>query len=111
MEQLTFAKVQPVRFGDFTAMPEKLTSEAKLRINNLGFATESQIEEAKKALSECFGASSAEVKAFMDDNMSVSDLQSLQTYLTQGPQGLKTLQEAVNGAIQEAMRKAKDETN
>lgn len=108
-----FAKVEPIRFGDFEAMPEKMTTETKLRLQNLKFDTETQIQEAMNLLADCFGAQTQQVKEFMEGNMFVNDLVDLQIYLTQGPQSYADMKESYKKALDynlmESMKKGQDE--
>lgn len=105
MAQLTFGIVEPIRFGTIEATPEKLTTETKLRLQALKFDTDAAVEEAKSLLSGVFGAKAGEVKAFMDDNMWVYDLQKLQTYLLNGMSAVEKVDSAVTEAMKEAIRK------
>ena len=105
---LEFNKIEAVRFGDFKAEPEAVNAETKLRLQALKFETEQQVEEARTALSNCFGAKAADVKEFMIRNMYPNDLQELQIYLTQGPQGLATANKAVETQLQKALEKGAD---
>lgn len=112
---LSFKKVKPVDFEDFTALPQ-VNTEIRLRLQNLKFQTEPQLEQAKDVLASAFGEEKARVRQFMDDNyMSPIGLQELQAYLLGGEQGLEQYRERVNMAMDKAvdkvMKEAASESN
>lgn len=106
--QLTFSKIEPVRFGDFEATPEHLTEETKLRIRNLKFETVDQINEAKSTLAGVFGLKATDVREFMDANMGSSDLVDLQVYLSQGPQSYVEMKDTVRNTLNANVAKSVD---
>lgn len=95
---LEFNKIQPVRFGDFEAVP-KVTTSAKMRLREISFKTQEEISESKSILAGCFGKNEDKVLDFMNENMSTFDMQRLQAYLLGGDAMLDTFDKA----IQEAM--------
>lgn len=103
---LAFKKIKPVDFEDFTAVPQ-MTTELKLRIQNLKFDTEAQIEKAKDTLSVAFPDEKEKVRAFMDENlMGAVGLQELQAYLLGGEEMLEHYRQHFN----EVMKASTDKT-
>lgn len=92
---LKFEQVKKIQFGDLKVTP-KVDKEMELRLRNISFSSEPEIEEAKEVLSSCFGADSKAVKNFMDENLTVFNLSVLQAYLLGGNQAVDMI---LNGAI------------
>lgn len=106
---LTLSKIEAVKFGDFEVVPQ-MDKEQKLRVRNLKIEQDN-FEEAIDILSRCFGSENTEkVRDFMSNNMFYLDFMRLQTYLTQGESGLKSLDERMDRAIDKEMEKRMAET-
>ena len=103
---------EPVKFGDMELAPT-ITAELKLRISNLSYQTEDDLEKAMTTLSKAFRGKEQEVKQFMEANMFPNDLARLATYLIAGPSGLKQLDARIDYLWQKEMdrylEKAKSE--
>lgn len=107
LKKLTLA---PVDFEDFQAMPE-VNQELRLRLSNLKFATESQINQAKDVLASAFPTEKARVRQFFDDNFSGTiTLQELQSYLLGGEEGLEEYRERVHRTLDKTIDKAVEKT-
>ncbi len=103
---LKFDKIKPVEFGDFAAMPQ-LTTEIKLRAQNLKFGTDDQLEQAKDVLASAFGDDKSRVRQFMDENfMGAYALQELQSYLLGGENMLENYRRQIERAVEKKMDKA-----
>lgn len=101
-----FQKYEAVGFGDFQAMP-KMDQEQELRVSTLEIKKEN-LEEVREVLSDCFGDKAAEVKAFMKDNMFLTDFLRLQVYLTQGASGLKDFERRMDQLFDKQISEALD---
>lgn len=98
-------KMVPVDFEDFQAMPE-VNQELRLRLQNLKFQTESQIDQAKDVISSAFPNDKAQVRQFLDDNFATTiTLQELQSYLLGGESALTEFRERTNKAMDTAIEK------
>lgn len=91
---LKFQEQEAVEFGTLKVVPH-MNAELKLRAKNLDLKTEQDLEEAIDILSQAFGDKTKEVADFMRKNMSSYDLRRLQVYLSEGPQALARVDEAV----------------
>lgn len=100
---LAFNKYEAVRFGDFKAELTGIDNEVRLKVQALDLTTESGIEEAREVLSKCFGDKSQQVYDFMKANMFPNDLQELQMYIYQGPQGVAKVSSAIDRAIDRSL--------
>lgn len=107
---MQFAEIEPIRFGKIEAMPERLTTETRLRVGALKFGTDAEISEAISVLSSVFGTQAAEVKIFMEKNMYPYDFQKLQAYLLGGMESVHNIERAMRSAMVEAIKERKDET-
>lgn len=96
---LKFNGIQPVEFGTRSCTP-KLDADKKLRLGRLKYETQSDEDEADTILASCFPEDEAFVLDFLKTQMSKSDKQYLQVYLTAGERGIK----AIEDAMQEMMR-------
>ena len=106
---MEFKEVQPIKFGTIEAMPSKLTTEMRLRVMNIKVGTDADIAEAISVMSECFGDKAVEVKSFMEKNMYPLDLQRLQAYLLGGISSVDKLEKAVQSAMTDAIKGAKED--
>ncbi len=104
-------KMAPVDFEDFTAMPQ-VNQELRLRLQNLKFQTEAQLDQAKDVLSSAFPEEKAQVRKFLDDNfVGAITLQELQAYLLGGEASLVEYRERVTRAMDKAIEKSMEEVN
>lgn len=99
-----FKKLEPVAFGDLVVMP-KLTAEIKLRIRQFK-VTETNMDELRDLLSQCFESAREEVKGFMRDNFSDIDYMRLQAYLLDGEKGVADLERRMDTVVTETMKEA-----
>lgn len=100
----SFAKIKPVGFGDFEAIP-KMTQEQKLRVSQLKISSQN-LTEAQDILSQCFGEKSSDVKAFMQENFHDTDYARLQVYLLDGEKGLEDFNRRLDALSLERMKEA-----
>lgn len=100
---LKFSGLKPVEFGDNAYKPI-LDADKRLRLSQLKFATNAQIEDADKVLASCFGSSEAEVLDFLRSDMPVAEKQLLQIYLTQGERGLELYDEIRKEAMESKLQ-------
>lgn len=102
---ISFDKLEAVGFGDFEVMPQ-MDKEQQLRVKALEIK-DNNLDEAIEVLSACFGAeNTAKIKEFMQKNMFQMDMIKLRTYLTQGNEGVKSLQSRMDRIIDKKMDEA-----
>lgn len=101
--KLQFDKVEEIGFGDLQVRPN-VTPELRLRLEEIKFDTEADLQEAKEVLSSVFGEHKDEVRAFMDVNMVKFSLQQLQAYLIGGPALVEKMDQQMTNLMLEQRR-------
>lgn len=95
---LQFEKTQAIGFGDIVAVPH-ISTELRLRLQkDVRTGTVEELCETKDLLAECFTEKRKEIREFMDD-MTIVDLQRLQTYLVGGDTMLQAMETRINDAF------------
>lgn len=89
------SKREPVDFGGEVYMP-KIDAELKMRIASLSFKTIDDLDEAYSVFGEAFPGHEKDVAKFLRENAGAYGLIELQTYLTQGDEGLDMLHSRVD---------------
>lgn len=105
---LTFAKYEPVNFGGLEVMPV-ITTERKLRAQNINLSTQAGQEEAAHILADFFEGHADEVEEFIKHNMGANDISELLAYLVGGPKAAVRIDQAINDNMREALRVKHDE--
>lgn len=103
MAQLNFEGFQPVGFGGRDCTP-KIDAELRLRIQSLKWDTESDREHADEMLAKAFPEDKDYVCTFLKEQMTLNEKRKLQTYLVGGMSAVRTMDQAIDRAIAEAMR-------
>lgn len=82
---LKLKKLKAIEFDeDFTLTP-KVTTELKLRLQELKFDSTDNIKNGIEVISKCFGEDDRErVKEFLDQHATVMGLYQIQAYLAYG---------------------------
>ena len=83
-------KLEAIDFGGMVLTPQ-IDIEKRLRLQQADLKTPDGIREAMTIIAECFGDKMDEVRAFMNENMSLVDIAQLQVYLVGGQKMLDTV--------------------
>lgn len=108
MAQLSFDGIQPVMFGGKDCMPS-LDAELRLRIQNLKFDTDADRAHSDEVLAKAFPKDRDYVEDFLKKQMSDMEKQKLQAYLLGGMSAVRTLDQAIERVMNQAMEGAKNE--
>lgn len=95
MAQLKFSGIQAVEFDGRDCMPTIDTGK-RLRLSNVKFTTDAEIEKANQVLASCFPDDEEYVLDFLTHKMTPSDKRILQTYLLQGEKAIAMLDRSVD---------------
>lgn len=101
---LTFNGIEPVGFG-----PEgrrkictpKMNAELRLRVANLQFKTDADIERANSILAECFPDDRDFVFDFLTNEMTAFDKEILQTFLLNGVRAVEQIQNSIDNGVKQ----------
>lgn len=83
-------KLEAIDFGGMVLTPQ-IDIEKRLRLQQADLKTPDGIRETMTIIAECFGDKMDEVRAFMNENMSLVDIAQLQVYLVGGQKMLDTV--------------------
>lgn len=91
-------KLEAINFGGMVLTP-KIDMEKRLRLKQADLKTADGIRETMTIIAECFDDKADDVRAFIDENLSLIDIAQLQVYLIGGQKMLDT----VNKKLEEGM--------
>lgn len=82
---LKLKKLKAIEFDDDFTLTPKVTTELKLRLQELKFDSADNIKNGIEVISKCFGEDDRErVKQFLDEHATVLGLYQIQAYLAYG---------------------------
>lgn len=82
---LRLKKLKAIEFDDEFTLTPKVTTELKLRLQELKFDTEDNINHGIDIISKCFSEDDREkVKDFLNEHATVMGLYQIQAYLAYG---------------------------
>lgn len=100
---LRLQKLKAIEFDDEFTLTPKVTTELKLRLQEIKFDSEDNIANGIEIISKCFAEDDrAKVKDFLNENATVMGLYQIQAYLAYGIEDMK---ERVQKTTQELVEK------
>lgn len=82
---LKLKKLKAIEFDDDFTLTPKVTTDLKLRLQELKFDSADNIKNGIEVISKCFGEDDRErVKQFLDEHATVLGLYQIQAYLAYG---------------------------
>ena len=103
---LHFNGLEPIDFKGKQCEPV-IDAEKKLRLQNIKFDTESNIEKADEVLCSCFEEKYA--KDFIRNKLSTDDKVVIKTYLVGGETAVNRMSDVTNNAIEKYVERAIEE--
>ena len=89
-------KLEAIDFGGLVVEP-KVDIEKRLRLQNIKLDKAEQVKEAITVISECFEDNADAVKQFINENLSIVDIDQLQVYLVGGQKMLDSVNKKLEG--------------
>ena len=102
---LKLKKLKAIEFDDEFTLTPKVTTELKLRLQELKFDSEDNINHGIDIISKCFAEDDREkVKEFLNEHATVMGLYQIQAYLAYGIEDMEDRVEKKTKTLAEAKK-------